>query len=108
MTLENHLNDGEWTTGTNASTYMIGNPDILENPQRYLDNNFVLVCDGTIHEIIHVGDIFIGSSASKVPNLSKNLLFVGKLTHDYLNTCEFYDVIFTIKENSTNRVLLTG
>lgn len=89
---------------------------MLENICWYLGNDAILIGDGSLHEITHIGDTFIGTSnyliklknVLLVSNLAKNLLSISQLTSDYPYNCEFCSIGFFIKEWVTNYILLTS
>ncbi|KAG7966996.1 hypothetical protein I3843_08G077300 [Carya illinoinensis] len=116
LTLENNIHDTEWTADTGASAHMTGNSGMLSNLRQYLGHDAVLIGDGSLHTITHIGDTIIQSGHSfiklkdvlLVPDLAKNLLSISQLTSDYPYNCDFSGVGFSIKERATNRTLLTG
>lgn len=115
MTFHNLSHNAKCIVDTGASTHMTGNSCMFNNLCCYLGNDAIIIGDGCLHEITHIGDTFIGTGTSRimlknvllVPDLAKNLLTISQLTFDYLYACEFYGVGFYIKEWATNHTLLT-
>lgn len=81
----------------------------------YNGNDMIYVGDGNCLPITYTGDAHVVTSEGKlnlkyvlvVPNLKKNLLFVGKFTSDNLCTFEFTSSGFFIKYQ-TKRTIARG
>lgn len=95
---------------------MTGNLGMVENLHHYLGNDVVLIGDGSLHEIIHIGGTFIGFGDSWIKlkdvlfvlDLAKNLLYISQLMYDYHFRWEFYSVGFSINEKATDHTMLNG
>ncbi|KAG7958768.1 hypothetical protein I3843_10G034100 [Carya illinoinensis] len=116
MTIENGVSNVEWTTDSGASAHMTSDVGILTNLHLYIGEDHVLVGNGDILPINHMGDTSIQLNSSKihldnvllVPELECNLLSVGQLTSTHPVNCEFDHTGFNILNKKTRRVLMQG
>ncbi|KAF5463635.1 hypothetical protein F2P56_013790 [Juglans regia] len=116
FTVETDATDTEWTTGTGASAHMTSIPGMLNNLRPYHGLDKVMLGDGTLLAITHIGEATLRSNSKPltldyvllVPNLEKNLLSIRQLTSNHSLNFEFLYLGFTIKDRATNNTLLRG
>lgn len=108
--------DGDWFPDTGATDHITGNLGNLYSLTPYNGHDGVMVGNGQILLITHIGQAHIGSPTSLiqlndvllVPQIKKVLLFVSKLTSDFSLIFEFDGNGFLIKDKSTNKVVAKG
>lgn len=101
------ISDSNDTNFSGATTYMTSNPDNLIQAHHYFGNNAIYVGDGNQLFISHTSDACIQTSDGnlilnvvlKIPDLTKKLLYVGKLIFDQHYTFEFSSNSFVIKDH---------
>lgn len=108
--------DEQWMVDLGVSAHMTTHSGILQNLRPYHGCDHVMVDNGTMLPITHIGETYVGNPPNSIKfdngllvlDLEKNLLSIGQLTTDYPINCEYFGVGFTIKDSNTNRILLTG
>nr|KYP48069.1 Retrovirus-related Pol polyprotein from transposon TNT 1-94 [Cajanus cajan] len=95
---------------TGATSHMTPSLSQLTDSQNYNGTDRVFVGNGTSLNITHVGSLSLShtvplSDVLVVPNLTKNLVSVSKLTHDNHAKAIFVDDSFVIQNRKTGRVL---
>lgn len=101
---------------TGATTHMTGNAGKLDNIRPYKGLEGVMVGNGQILDITHVGDSHANCGSTSlplknvllVPNMKKDLLSVSQLTHDLPFVFEFDANGFFIRERGTKRLIASG
>ena len=115
ITLEDGQNS-DWITDTGASTHITGDPGILENVIPYTGTDKVMVGDGNLLHISHIGNARIKAGSKPiilknvllVPNMKKNLISISQLTDDLSCLVEFSSKGFLIKDLKTRKILALG
>jgi hypothetical protein len=108
--------DSEWFPDTGATDHITGNPGNLHSLTPYTGSDGVMLGNGDILQITHVGQANIESGNKSlqlndvllVPDIKKDLISVSKLTSDLPLKFEFDGDGFVIKDRSTNRVVARG
>jgi hypothetical protein len=101
---------------TGATDHITSDLERLTIRDKYNGADQVHAANGSGMEITHVGHSLLRTPDSKihlknilhVPKANKNLLSVHHLTNDNDVFVEFHPKHFTIKEEETKRILLTG
>lgn len=107
--------DSEWFPDTGASAHVTGNPGKLTNLKPYKGNDAIMVGNGEILLITHIGETKINTDSSSiplknvllVPNIKKDLLSVSQLTTAFPYTFEFSSTGCMIKDRSIGRIVAT-
>ncbi|GMY21931.1 Zinc finger, CCCH-type [Fagus crenata] len=115
ITLEDGQNS-DWITDTSASAHITGDPGILENVIPYTGTDKVMVGDGNLLHISHIGNARIKAGSKPiilknvllVPNMKKNLISISQLTDDLSCLVEFSSKGFLIKDLKTRKILALG
>ncbi|KAE8701309.1 hypothetical protein F3Y22_tig00110548pilonHSYRG00747 [Hibiscus syriacus] len=105
--------DSEWYTDTGATSHMTNDVAALDNSVPYTGNQRVYVGNGTSMPISCVGSIssivashpLPLSDVLLVPNLTKNLLSISKLTRENNCSITFSSSGFTIQDLATRTVV---
>ena len=103
------IQDFAWHPDTGATDHMTGNVGNLLSLTPYTGNDGVMVGNGDILPITHIGKATVGSGDSSVPlndvllvpDIKKNFLSISKLTSDYPLKFEFNGLGFVIKDRIT-------
>ena len=106
----------EWFLDIGATDHITGNPGNLHSLTPYTGSEGVMVGNGDVLQITHIGqaNIKFGHDSLQlndvllVPNIKKDLISVSKLTSDLPLKFEFDGDGFVIKDRSTNRVVAKG
>jgi hypothetical protein len=85
----------------------------LDQSTTYTSKDCVIVGNGTSLPITHTGKISPSPDLHLldvlvVPHLTKNLLSISKLTHDFPLSVTFTDNFFTVQNRRTGRVVAIG
>ena len=110
------IQDSAWHPDTGATDHMTGNAGNLHSLTPYTGNDGVMVGNGNILPITHIGKATVGSGDSSiplndvllVPDIKKDLLSISKLTSDYPLKFEFDGPGFVIKDRITQRIVARG
>jgi hypothetical protein len=108
--------DREWFPDTAASNHMTSDSGTLINLKPYIGHDSVMVGNGDLLKISHIGDTFLNTTSGKmvmkkvllVPELKKNLLYVSQFTDDYPCKVEFSNVDVVIKDKETQNIMIQG
>ena len=103
----------DWYTDTGASAHMTPDVSQLDSIEPYTGKDRVIVGNGSSLPVTHMGscsptptlqlkDVLV------VPNLTKNLLSVSKLTNDFPLAVLFTDNKFIIQNLQTQKVVASG
>ncbi|GAA0176282.1 hypothetical protein LIER_29300 [Lithospermum erythrorhizon] len=106
----------QWHFDTGATSHMTPNSGMLSSLRPYTDNARVLVGDGSLVPITHLGDFSFSYSSTKsftlnnvlvVPNLPTNLVSIKRFSID--NNCYFLfgASSFCIKDKNTHQTLVS-
>ncbi|TXG67661.1 hypothetical protein EZV62_008936 [Acer yangbiense] len=114
LTLHND-NDPSFYADSRATTHMTNDAGKLSSIQRYDGNDMIYVGDGNGSPISHIDDAHVTTHEGMfklndvliVPELKKNLLFVGKFTSDNSCTFEFTSSDFVVKDRN-QRIIARG
>ncbi|GJW78407.1 hypothetical protein Tco_0140089 [Tanacetum coccineum] len=92
----------DWCVDADASSYMTLLHSTLDSASTYSGNDCVVFGNGNTSKISHIGTSSLSLNIALegvlvVPNLTKNLLFVSKLTEDNPDDVTFYDNVFVIQ-----------
>ncbi|KAJ0799808.1 putative RNA-directed DNA polymerase transcription factor Lambda-DB family [Helianthus annuus] len=103
----------DWTSDTGATTHMLPNNNNLQSSTPTQGNQKVYFGNGQSLPITHIGQTkLFGNLALNnvlvVPNLTKNLLSIGKLTEDNLVDVVFSHPYFYIQDRRTKQTLARG
>ncbi|KAJ0853298.1 putative RNA-directed DNA polymerase [Helianthus annuus] len=103
----------DWTSDTGATTHMLPNNNTLQTSTPTQGNQNVYFGNGQSLPITHVGNTkILGNLALNnvlvVPNLTKNLLSIGKLTEDNPVDVIFSHPYFYIQDRQTKETLARG
>nr|KYP63355.1 Retrovirus-related Pol polyprotein from transposon TNT 1-94 [Cajanus cajan] len=106
-------NQSDWYMDTGATSHMTPSSSQLTDSQNYNGTDHVFVGNETSLNITHVGSRSLShtvplSDVLVVPNLTKNLVSVNKLTRDNHAKAIFVDDSFVIQNRKTGRVLARG
>ncbi|KAF8407173.1 hypothetical protein HHK36_006299 [Tetracentron sinense] len=110
-----HLSDSEnaeWFLNTGATAHITDNPGKLFNLNPYKGKDSVMVGNGNLLKISHIGEEKVSNgdisiplkNVLLVPKIKKSLLSVSQLTSDYPYYFEFDKFQFAIKDRTTHRV----
>ena len=85
----------QWIINSEASDHMTGNADLFHNYSLYSENFRVCIADGFMSKVAGIGSIcltkdLILKSVLLVPNLTRNLLSISKLSRDLNCVTNFY------------------
>lgn len=102
-------------SNTGASAHVTGSPSKYTNLKPYKGNDGIMVGNGEILPITHIGETKINTDSSsiplknilRVPNIKKDLLSVTQLTTAFPYTLEFSSICM-IKDRTTGRIVATG
>ena len=105
-----------WYMDSGATDHITGELEKLSVHDRYHGGDHVHAANGSGMEISHVGHSMVQSHSHKihlnnnlhVPDASKSLVSVNRLTRDNNAFVEFHPDHFSIKEAVTKKVLLRG
>uniref|UniRef100_A0A251UMJ3 Putative ribonuclease H-like domain-containing protein n=1 Tax=Helianthus annuus TaxID=4232 RepID=A0A251UMJ3_HELAN len=110
-----HINSTvpDWTSDTGATTHMLPNNTSLQNSTPTQGNQRVYFGNGQSLPITHIGQTkILGNLALNnvlvVPNITKNLLSIGKLTEDNSVDVLFSHPYFYIQDRQTKKTLARG
>ena len=106
----------EWFLDIGATDHIIGNPGNLHSLTPYTGSEGVMVGNGDVLQITHIGqaNIKFGHDSLQlndvllVPDIKKDLISVSKLTFDLPLKFEFYGDGSVIKDRSKNRIIARG
>ena len=103
----------DWYTDTGAAAHMTPDSSQLDKVEPYNGKDCVIVGNGAFLPITHVGTLSPTpninlSDVLVVPQLTKNLLSISKLTSDYPLSITFIDTSFLIQNRNTGKVVATG
>jgi hypothetical protein len=103
----------DWFLDIGASAHMTPAHSTLDQSTTYMGNDCVIVGNGASLPITHTGKIAPSPDLHLldvlvVPHLTKNLLSISKLTHDFPLSVTFTDNFFTIQNRRMGRVVATG
>ncbi|KAK9073175.1 hypothetical protein SSX86_007499 [Deinandra increscens subsp. villosa] len=106
-------NSANWYVDSGATDHMANSPGIVSNPLACHGNNNVYFGNGTSLPISHKGHHILHNDIKLndilvVPNLTKNLLSVAKLTNDNNIDVIFSRNQFFLQDRSTRQVLAQG
>ena len=96
-----------------AISHMINDAGKLSYVKPYHGNYVIYVGDGNCIPITHIGDTSITTNEGNlklkdvlvVPDLKKNLLFVGKFTSDNHCSFEFTSFCFVVKDQNKRMIV---
>jgi histone deacetylase 1/2 len=108
--------DSNWYTDTGATDHITGHLQKLSTHDKYQGHDRVHTAEGNGMHISHIGHSILRTPHSSfhlnkilhVPNASKNLLSVHRLTLDNNIFIEFHPFFFLIKDQATRRILFKG
>jgi hypothetical protein len=108
--------DTNWFTDVGATNHITRELNKLSIHKKYDGRNHVHTASGTGMEISHIGHSVLHTPDSSlhlnnilhVPNASKNLLSVHKLTLDNDIFIEFHALFFLIKDEAMGTTLFKG
>ena len=85
----------------------------LDQSTTYAGKNCVIVRNGASLPITHIGKLSPSPNlylldVLVVPHLTKNLLSINKLTHDFPLSVTFTNNFFTVQNRQTGKVVATG
>lgn len=111
-----HTADTNWYTDTGATDHITGELDKLSFREKYNGGDQVHTADGTGMDINHIGKATIHTQTCNlsldhilhVPQATKNLVSVHRLTADNNVFLEFHPNFFLIKDRDTKSTLLKG
>ena len=95
-TAENPTKDDVWYVDSGASNHMTSRGEWFRDMRKPEVSGFVQTGDDTAHPIAHVGDVPLNTQDEKskyladvlhVPNITKNLVFVGQMVEQVLQVC---------------------
>nr|GEY97778.1 retrovirus-related Pol polyprotein from transposon TNT 1-94 [Tanacetum cinerariifolium] len=100
----------DWFVDTRASTHMTPSSTNLDVVSSYEGNDYVIFGNGNGASISHIGILHISPNISLldvlvVPNLTKSLLLVSKLTQDNPVDVVFSDPMFLIQNRHSKETL---
>ncbi|KAK9098144.1 hypothetical protein Syun_025189 [Stephania yunnanensis] len=90
--------DQSWYADSGASSHVTNDPNQIINRSTYAGTKSLIVGDGSLLPITHVGTLNSPALSSKLnfhnsfydPQIAKNLLGISQLTHDNPVYVEFY------------------
>lgn len=99
----------EWYADSGATAHITNQLSHLLTSQAYTGDDTVLVGNGEVLPITHVGSAVLSSLQGKIPlndilvcpAITKSLLSVSKLTTDYLCSIEFDAESVVVKDKQT-------
>jgi histone deacetylase 1/2 len=109
--------DPNWYSDTGATDHITSDLDLLSFHGRYNGNENVQVGNGAGFQIANIGQSSIHTSANKalslcnvlhVPQITKNLVSINRLTKDNDVFVEFHPYFFVVKDLATRTSLLRG
>ena len=103
----------DWYLDTGASAHMTPTPAQLHSSTSYTGSDSVVVGNGALLPISHIGTCYLNNSIHLsevlvVPGLTKNLLSVSKLTTDLPIDVVFTDNCFKIQHRENQHILAQG
>ncbi|KAF5462652.1 hypothetical protein F2P56_018640 [Juglans regia] len=103
----------DWYTDTGASAHMTSDVSQLDKVEPYTGTDRVIVGNGSSLPITHMGSCSPTPSLTLndvlvVPNLTKNLLSVSKLTNDFPFSVSFTDNTFIIQNLQIRKVVASA
>lgn len=106
-------NSPDWFVYSGASTHMASSLATLDSASTYAGSDHVVFGNGNTSSISHIGNSSISkdlklSDAIVVPNFTKNLLSISKLTKDSLVDVLFSNPFFAIQNRATEEILAEG
>ncbi|XP_075088534.1 uncharacterized protein LOC142170506 [Nicotiana tabacum] len=109
----NEPSDNNLYMDSGATHHMVHTTGNLNNSTLFKGSDLVMVGDGKLLKITHVGNKEIGTNLKLkdvlvVPKLKKNLLSVSKLASDNACLLEFTDCDFVLKDKKTRNLLPKG
>jgi histone deacetylase 1/2 len=108
--------DTNWYMDFSATYHIMSELEKLTMRDKYHGGDQVHAANGSGMEILHVGHSTLHSPTNKihlwnihhVPNESKSLVSVNRITHDNNAFVEFHPNHFSIKDQATRRTILIG
>jgi len=108
--------DTNWYTDTGATDHITSDLDRLALREQYHGGETVQVGNGAGLQIMHIGSCSLNTATRPldlhnvlhVPDISKHLLSVHKLSRDNNVFFEFHPYHFLVKDQATKQVLLEG
>ncbi|KAJ0701721.1 putative RNA-directed DNA polymerase [Helianthus annuus] len=103
----------DWTADSGATTHMLTNNHGLKDSKPHTGNMSVIFGNGQTLPVTHIGNTTLNNSLSLknvivVPNLTKNLLSISRLTNDSPVDVLFSNDHFHIQDRKTGEVLARG
>ncbi|GFP94834.1 uncharacterized mitochondrial protein atmg00810 [Phtheirospermum japonicum] len=100
----------DWYLDSGASAHMTNQHSALDTHESYSGNGSVIVGNGNVLNISHIGNAKISEDVKLldvlvVPHITKNLLSISKLTADYPVDVIFSDKFFAIQNRLTKKIL---
>lgn len=119
MKLSDHsqLNGQEWYPDSAASAHITNNGSQLQSAEAYVGNDQVIVGNGDFLPITHVGSVALHTNQGTLlplndvlvcPEITKNLMYVSKLTSDFPCEITFDSENVCIKDKVTKEVITKG
>ena len=109
--------DASWYMDTAATDHMTNEMDKIPSSQPYLSQDKDHLANGSGMHVTHIGQSSLPTSTSRelqlqnvlhVPDVTRNLLSVPRLTHDNDVFVEFHPFDVFVKDRATRDVLLSG
>ncbi|KAA8542236.1 hypothetical protein F0562_023628 [Nyssa sinensis] len=108
--------DFPWHLDTGATDHMTASTGNLQSVTPYTKSDGVMVGNGHILPITHIGTATLSSGSSSiklndvlvVPDIQKDLLSVSKLTSDYPLIFEFNGPGFVLKDRISKQIIAKG
>ena len=102
-----------WFLDTGASTHMTLAYSTLDQSTTYTGKDCVIIGNGASLPITHTSKISHSPDLYMldvlvVPHLTKNILSISKLMHDFPLSITFTNNFFTVQNRQTRRVVATG
>ena len=102
-----------WFLDTGALTHMTPAYSTLDQSTTYTGKDCITVRNGASLPITHTSKISHSPylymlDVLVVPHLTKNILFISKLMHDFPLSITFTNNFFTVQNCQTGRVVATG
>jgi histone deacetylase 1/2 len=109
-------NDGSWYMDTGATDHITNDLDCLAVRETYHGNDCIHVGNGAGLPISHVGHGTLNTIAKPlnlrnilhVPHITKNILYVHKITLDNVVFIEIHPYHFVVKDQASKRRVLQG
>lgn len=103
----------DWFVDSGASAHMTSQTSGLDSFEPYTGNGRVIVGNGNSLSISHIGSRDFSNGVKLldvlvVPHLTKNLVSISKLTHDYPVDVVYSDKSFEIQSRANKTVLAQG